>query len=52
MMSAKYPTTLTVSYTLAPFVAEEDDASEKPRTLPPSSSIADSKLSLVLVLGS
>jgi 1-acyl-sn-glycerol-3-phosphate acyltransferase len=31
---------------------ELDEASEKPNTLPPSLNIADSKLSLVLVLGS
>ena len=41
-----------VSATLSPFAAEELLASEKPSTLPPSSSIAASKLSLVLVEGS
>ena len=43
--------TFAVSAMLSPFDAEELDASEKPITLPPSSSIAASKLSLVLVEG-
>ena len=38
-----------MSAILSPFAAEELLASEKPITLPPSSSIAASKLSLVLV---
>ena len=46
------PTIFTVSATLSPFDAELDDASENPITFPPSSIIAASKLSLVLVLGS
>ena len=51
-LSQGQPTVRTVSLTLSPLAAELDDASEKPSTLPPSSSIAASKLSLVLVLGS
>ena len=50
--SAKQPTVLTVSSTLSPFDTEESVADEKPITFPPRSSIADSKLSLVLVEGS
>jgi hypothetical protein len=41
-----------VSATLSPFAAELEFGSEKPSTLPPSLSIAASKLNLVLVLGS
>ena len=41
-----------LSATLSPFEADELCASEKPRTLPPSSSIAASKLRRVLVDGS
>ena len=51
-MSAYPLTTFAVSAILSPFEAEEEFASEKPRTLPPSSYIAASKLSLVLVEGS
>lgn len=50
---SQYPdTTSIVSATLSPFAAEEELALEKPSTLPPSDSIADSKLSRVLVEGS
>ena len=41
-----------VSLTLSPFAAELEFADENPKTEPPSSNIAASKLSLVLVLGS
>ena len=41
-----------VSDTLSPYAAELELAEEKPRTDPPRLSIADSKLSLVRVLGS
>ena len=41
-----------VSETLSPFDADELLADEKPRTLPPSESIADSKLRRVRVEGS
>ena len=41
-----------VSDTLSPLEAEEDAASEKPMTWPPSSSIADVKLRRVRVEGS
>ena len=41
-----------VSETLSPFEAEEEAASEKPMTRPPSLVMADSKLKRVLVLGS
>ena len=40
-----------VSDTLSPLDAEEEAASEKPMTLPPRRVMADSKLSLVRVLG-
>ena len=43
---------MTVSATLSPFEEEEELESEKPITLPPRESIADSKESLVLVEGS
>ena len=51
-ISAKQEITRIVSDTLSPFDAEEEPASEKPMTLPPKFSMAASKLSLVLVLGS
>ena len=41
-----------VSETLSPLAAELEAAEETPRTEPPSLCMADSKLSLVLVLGS
>ncbi len=41
-----------VSETLSPFAAELESALEKPMTEPPRFSMAASKLSLVLVLGS
>ena len=41
-----------VSETLSPFAAEEEAASEKPRTCPPRFSMAASKLRRVRVLGS
>ena len=44
--------TLAVSATLSPLDADDESAEENPRTLPPNSSIAASKLNLVLVLGS
>ena len=43
---------MAVSAILSPLLAEEELASEKPMTLPPSSSIAASKLSRVRVEGS
>ena len=52
MMSAYAPTVRMVSMTLSPFVVELAEAEANPRVLPPSSSIAASKLSLVLVDGS
>lgn len=51
-MSAKQEMTRIVSATVSPLAAEEDCASAKPRTLPPRFSMADSKESLVRVLGS
>ena len=51
-MSAKQPMTRMVSATLSPLAAEEESAEEKPMTLPPNSSMADSKLRRVRVLGS
>ena len=47
--SAKHPTVRTVSSTLSPLETDESVAEENPITFPPISSIADSKLSLVLV---
>ena len=44
--------TLAVSATLSPLAADELELSEKPMTWPPSSYMAASKLSLVLVDGS
>ena len=41
-----------VSIRLSPFVADDVSADEKPSTLPPSDSIADSNESRVRVLGS
>ena len=41
-----------VSATLSPLDAEEQEASEKPITLPPKRVMADSKLRRVRVLGS
>ena len=52
MMSAKQLTVRAVSATLSPLAAEELWASEKPRTWPPSSYMADSKLRRVRVEGS
>ena len=52
MMSAKQLTVRAVSATLSPLVAEELCASWKPSTWPPSSYMADSKLSRVRVEGS
>ena len=52
MMSAKQFITLTVSCTVSPFDTEDDLASAKPKTLPPSSIIAAVKLRRVRVLGS
>ena len=52
MMSAYAPTVLMVSMTLSPLVVELSDAEAKPNVVPPSSSIAASKLSLVRVDGS
>ena len=52
MMSAYPETTLTVSARVSPLVVEEVPASEKPMTLPPRDSIADSKLRRVRVDGS
>ena len=52
MMSAKQPTTRTVSCTVSPLAAEEFWGLEKPRTWPPSSIIAAVKLRRVRVLGS
>ena len=52
MISAKPLTTVTVSPTLSPLVAELELASEKPSTLPPKSSIAASKDRRVRVEGS
>ena len=43
---------MPVSETLSPLDAEEELASEKPMTSPPKFNMADSKLSLVRVLGS
>ena len=51
-ISAKQEITRMVSETLSPLEAEEEFASEKPITLPPKFSMADSKLKRVLVLGS
>ena len=51
-MSAKQLITLIVSATLSPFEADDEFADEKPITLPPMLIIADSKESLVRVLGS
>ena len=52
MMSAKQPAVRAVSDTLSPLEAELLWASEKPMTLPPRSSMADSKESRVRVEGS
>ena len=52
MMSAKQRMTRTVSATVSPFDTEEELASEKPMTVPPSSSMADVKLRRVRVEGS
>ena len=52
MMSAKQAITRTVSATVSPFDTDDDAASEKPMTLPPSSIMADVKLSRVRVEGS
>ena len=52
MMSAKQLMTLTVSATVSPFDTDDEAASEKPMTLPPSSIMADVKLRRVRVLGS
>ena len=52
MTSAKQPTTRTVSWTVSPLLTEELRASEKPRTLPPNSIMAEVKLRRVRVLGS
>ena len=43
---------LKKSETLSPFAAELESAEENPRTCPPRFIMADSKLSLVRVLGS
>ena len=51
-ISAYCEITFMVSDTLSPLAAEEFDASAKPSVLPPRRSIAVSKDSLVLVLGS
>ena len=42
----------TVSATVSPFDTDDEAASEKPMTLPPSSSMAEVKLSRVRVEGS
>ena len=52
MMSAKQRITRTVSATVSPFETDEELASEKPITWPPSSSIAEVKLRRVRVEGS
>ena len=52
MMSAKQRITRTVSATVSPFDTDDEAASEKPMTLPPSSSMAEVKLSRVRVEGS
>ena len=52
MMSAKQRITRTVSATVSPFDTDEELASEKPMTCPPSSSIAAVKLNRVRVEGS
>ena len=51
-MSAYPLTTETVSATLSPLEAELEEESAKPSVFPPRESMADSKLSLVLVDGS
>ncbi len=51
-ISAKQEITRMVSDTLSPLETEEEDASEKPITLPPRFSMAASKLRRVRVLGS
>ena len=43
---------MTVSPSVSPLCIDEDVASAIPIDVPPSSAMADSKLSLVLVLGS
>ncbi len=52
IMSAKQRITRTVSATVSPLETDEELASEKPMTCPPSSSIAAVKLSRVRVEGS
>lgn len=52
IMSAKQRITRTVSATVSPFDTDDEAASEKPMTLPPSSSMAEVKLSRVRVEGS
>ena len=52
MMSAKQRITRTVSATVSPLDTDDELASEKPITWPPSSSMAEVKLSRVRVDGS
>ena len=52
MMSAKQRITRTVSATVSPFDTDDELASEKPMTLPPSSIMAEVKLRRVRVDGS
>ena len=52
MMSAKQRITRTVSATVSPFDTDDELASEKPMTLPPSSIMAEVKLRRVRVEGS
>ena len=52
MMSVYALTILTVSATVSPFDTDDEFASEKPSTFPPSDIIADVNESLVLVDGS
>lgn len=52
MMSAKQRITRTVSATVSPLDTDDELASEKPMTLPPSSIMAEVKLRRVRVEGS
>ena len=52
IMSAKQRITRTVSATVSPFDTDDELASEKPMTLPPSSIMAEVKLRRVRVEGS
>ena len=52
MMSAKQFITRVVSATVSPLLTDDEAASEKPITLPPSSIMAEVKLRRVRVEGS